>query len=124
MKSLEKYYVVDLGIRNNLLGYTETDYGYMLENIVYLELLGRGYQVHIGKYDSLGIDFVAVNQEGNRYYQVAETVLGESTREREFKSLEIVKDNYEKTILTMDKIFPSNKEGIKIKNVIEFLLEE
>ena len=124
LKSLEKYYVVDLGIRNNLLGYTETDYGHMLENIVYLELLGRGYQVHIGKYDSLEIDFVAVNQEGNRYYQVAETVLGESTREREFKSLEIVKDNYEKTILTMDKIFPSNREGIKIKNVIEFLLEE
>ena len=124
LKSLEKYYVVDLGIRNNILGYTDTDYGHMLENIVYFELLRRGYQVHIGKYDNLEIDFVAVDQEGNRYYQVAETILGELTRDREFKSLEIVKDNYEKTILTMDKIFPSNKEGIKIKNIIEFLLEE
>ncbi len=123
LKSLEKYYVVDLGIRNHILGYTQTDYGHMLENIVYLELLSRGYQVHIGKYNNLEIDFVAVNHDGNRYFQVSESILGESAREREYKSLELVRDNYEKTILTMDKIFLSNKEGIKIKNIIDFLLE-
>jgi uncharacterized protein len=124
LKSLEKYYIADIGIRNSLLGYTDTDYGHMLENIVFFELLGRGYQVHIGKYDSLEIDFVAVNHEERLYYQVAETILGESTRERELRSLQIVKDHYEKTILTMDKIFPTNKDGIKIKNIIEFLLED
>jgi len=124
LKSLEKYYVVDLGIRNNILGYTNTDYGHMLENIVYFELLRRGNSVFIGKYENLEVDFVAINQDGNKYYQVAESILGESTREREFKSLELVKDNYEKTILTMDKVYPSNKDGIKILNVIDFLLEE
>jgi len=123
LKSLEKYYVVDLGIRNHILGYTQTDFGHMLENIVYFELLRRGYQVHLGKYNNLEIDFVAVNQDGNKYFQVSESILGESTREREFKSLQLVKDNYEKTVLTMDKVFVSNKEGIKIKNIIDFLLE-
>ena len=96
----------------------------MLENTVYFELLRCGYQVHIGKYDNLEIDFVAISHEGNRYYQVTETILGELTREREFNSLKIVKNNYEKIILTMDKIFSSHKEGIKVDNVIEFLLEE
>ena len=124
LKSLEKYYVVDLGIRNNILGYTNTDYGHMLENIVYFELLRRGNSVFIGKYENLEVDFVAINQDGNKYYQVAESILGESTKEKELRPLEIVRDNYEKTILTMDKIYPSNKDGIKIMNVIDFLLEE
>ena len=100
-----------------------------MENIVYLELLRRGYDVYIGKVDDFEVDFVALNQNGRIYIQVADTLKGvdsSDTRimDREIRSLRKIDDNYEKIILTSDKIPRANEEGIKIQNVLEWLLEK
>ena len=102
LKSLEKYYVSDIGLRNFMLGKKAMDAGHILENIVYLELLRRGYKVYVGKIDDMEIDFVAQNEQGNTYIQVSASVRDENTLARELKPLKAVKDNYPKIILTLD----------------------
>jgi len=122
LKSLEKYYVVDIGLRKLLLGNKNTDIGHILENIVYLELLRRGYNVSIGKVDTLEIDFIAEKDGDKEYYQVSASVLDPITFEREIAPLRKVNDNYPKYIITMDEL-SSNNDGIKQINVIDFLLQ-
>ena len=123
LKSLEKYYAVDMGLRKLLLGKKNTDIGHILENIVYFELVRRGFEVSIGKIDDLEIDFIAEKDGDKEYYQVSASVLDPNTFEREIEPLRRVRDNYPKYIVTMDEI-TSNNEGIKQINVIDFLLEK
>lgn len=122
LKSLEKYYAVDMGLRHLLLGNRRRDIGHVLENIVYLELLRRGYKVSIGKVGELEIDFVAELNGERMYYQVSATVVNEETFEREIAPLKRVRDNYPKYIITMDEL-PMDEDGIKIINIIDFLLQ-
>ena len=124
LKTLEKYYIIDTGIRNVILGFRNSDFGHAIENIVYFELLRRGYEVTIGKNDSLEVDFIATNSNDKKYYQVTYTMLDDSVRNRELNSLKSINDNYEKIVLTMDKLYNNTSEdGIKIKYLIDFLLE-
>lgn len=123
LKTLEKYYIADMGLRNRLTGLRNTDYGHVLENIVYLELLRRGYEVTIGKIGSLEVDFVATKSNEKIYYQVSATILDEKTRERELRPLQSISDNYPKFILTMDQTVFNDYSGIKVLNIIDFLLE-
>ncbi|MBO5604936.1 MAG: ATP-binding protein, partial [Acidaminococcaceae bacterium] len=102
LKTLEKYYAVDTGLRYLLLGSSGTDVGHILENIVYLELLRRGFSVYVGKLDELEVDFVAKNQNGLQYIQVAASVRDDKTLQRELTSLQRISDNYPKLILTLD----------------------
>lgn len=125
LKTLEKYYVVDTGIRNIALGFKSSDLGHIIENVVYFELLRRGYDITVGKKDSLEIDFIASTPNDKKYFQVTLSMLDENVRKRELKPLQMIKDNYEKTIITLDKIYNNtSEEGIKIKYLIDFLLEE
>lgn len=121
LKSLEKYYLVDVGLRRLLLGDKYSDIGHILENIVYLELIRRGYRVSIGKIGNLEIDFVAENGDNRIYYQVAASVLDPSTFAREITPLKKVNDHYPKFIITMDEL-SINEDGIRQINVIDFLL--
>jgi len=123
LKTLEKYYVVDIGLRYTLLGKKAMDAGHILENIVYLELLRRSYDVYVGKVDSFEVDFVAQNQEGNHYYQVALTVREETTLDREIRPLQMLPDDYPKIILTLDDDPPRDIDGIKILNARDWLLD-
>jgi predicted AAA+ superfamily ATPase len=123
LKTLSKYYVVDTGIRNMLMGYSDNDIGHILETVVYFELLRRGYQVFIGKYYTNEIDFIAVMQDTKKYYQVTLSLLNEDVKTRELAPLKAINDNYEKTILSMDKTYITDHEGIKFQNIIDFLLE-
>lgn len=124
LKTLEKYYIVDTGIRNVILGFRNTDFGHLIENIVYFELLRRGYEVTIGKTDSLEVDFIATNSNDKKYFQVTYSMLDNSVKNRELNVLRSINDNYEKTILTMDKIYNNtSEEGIKIKYLVDFLME-
>ena len=123
LKTQSKYYMVDTGIRNMLLGYRDVDRGHILENVVYFELLRRGYDVSIGKTGEKEVDFIAVNPEEKKYYQVTESMAGESTRERELKPLRGINDNYEKVVLSMDRSFVSSYGGIKVLNLVDFLLD-
>ncbi len=122
LKTGDKYYVSDLGLRYFLLGRKEDGRGHILENIVYLELLRRGYDVYIGKVDEYEIDFVAINSKGIEYYQVAETVRNEETRD--IRTLDIIKDHYPKYLLTMDLDPETSYNGIRKKNVLDWLLEK
>ena len=122
LKLMEKYYAVDIGLRFLLLGQKANDVGHILENVVYLELIRRGYKVFVGKVDDVEIDFVAQNYEGNLYIQVSATVRDKSTLERELKPLQIVKDNYPKLLLTLDDDPSVDFDGIKQINVLEWLL--
>lgn len=124
LKSLEKYYAADVGLRNFMLGKKAMDVGHILENIVYLELLRRGYSVYVGKIDAFEVDFVAQNQNGNTYIQVAASVRDSSTLERELKPLKMIKDNYVKMILTLDDDPESDHDGITRKNAQEWLMED
>lgn len=123
LKTLQKYYIVDTGIRNMLLGYRDVDRGHILENVVYLELLRRGFNVSIGKVGEKEIDFVAIRPDKKVYYQVTESLLDKGVREREISALSTIKDNYEKVVLSMDNSFVTTQDGIKLQNVIDFLLE-
>jgi uncharacterized protein len=123
LKTLEKYYIVDTGIRNQLTGLRNTDFGHVLENIVYFELLRRGFAVSIGKVGTLEVDFVATKLDNIIYYQVSATIMEKETLERELRPLQNIPDNYEKVILTMDKTIYSDIRGIKIVNIIDFLLQ-
>ena len=129
LKTGEKYYVSDLGLRYFILGRKIGDYGHVLENVIYLELLRRGYDVFIGKVDEYEIDFVALNNDGRIYVQVAETLKGTDESDtkildRELRSLKKIDDNYEKIILTSDKTPLANEDGIKIRNVYDWLLDK
>lgn len=120
-----KYYAVDTGLRSYLLGKkANTDMGHILENVVYLELLRRGYKVYVGKVDEYEVDFVAENRDGIKYYQVALTVRDENVLERELRSLEKTGDHYPKYLLTLDVDLEADYNGIVKKNVVDWLLEE
>lgn len=123
LKSLEKYYLVDQGLRGLLSGSSGRDIGHVLENIVYLELLRRGYQVQVGKVGNQEIDFVAGKGSDRTYYQVAASILDEQTYQREIAPLKMVHDHYPKYIVTMDEV-PVGEDGIRQVNVVDFLLGE
>ena len=120
-----KYYVVDQGLRSYLLGKKAgSDMGHILENIVYLELLRRGYKVYVGKVDDLEVDFVTENRDGLKYYQVALSVRDEKVLERELKSLQKTGDHYPKYLLTLDMDLESDYNGITKINIIDWLLND
>lgn len=118
-----KYYAADVGLRYFLLGSKQMDQGHILENIVYLELIRRGYEVYIGKIGDAEVDFIAVNSEGEEYYQVSQTVLEEQTLKRELAPLEMIKDHNPKYLLTMDYTPFTSHNGIKQINVLDWLLK-
>ena len=125
-----KYYLSDIGLRYYLLGTKNADQGRILENVVYLELLRRGYEVYVGKVDRTEIDFIAINEEGTEYYQVAWTIMGEnqgsekkSVLERELFPLERIRDHNPKYLLTMDFTPLTSHNGIKQINVLDWLLK-
>ena len=118
-----KFYGVDTGLRSYLLGKkADSDMGHILENIVYLELLRRGYKVYVGKVDDLEIDFVAENRDGLKYYQVALTLRDEDVLKRELRSLQKTEDYYPKYLLTLDMDLEADYDGIRKINVIDWLL--
>lgn len=118
-----KYYVADIGLRYYLMGTRQVDQGHILENIVYLELLRRGYEVHIGKIGDAEVDFIAINSEGQEYYQVSQSVLEEQTLQRELASLEAIKDHNPKYLLTLDYTPTVSHNGIRQMNVLEWLIK-
>ena len=124
LETLEKYYLGDLGFRFWLLGKEQGDLGRRLENAVYLELLRRYRTVCVGKVGTAEIDFVGLGQDGPEYFQVAQTVLDETTRNREFAPLEAIADNYPKTVLTLDRVGVGDYRGIRHLNVIDWMLGE
>lgn len=124
LRTLSKYYIVDIGLRNYLLGFRDVDTGHIIENIVYFELLRKGYDVAIGKIDDKEIDFIAVNAERKIYIQVTESMNDPATREREFAPLRKVKDNYEKIIIANEVLNTATQDGIRIVKLIDFLLAE
>lgn len=122
LKSLEKYYIVDIGMRYMLLGSKMMDTGHILENVVYLELLRRGYDVYVGKIDNYEVNFVAQNHKGTIYYQVALIVRDEKTLQRELRPLQAIRDHYPKVILTMDEDSKIQYDGIRRINARDWLL--
>lgn len=123
LKTLQKEYIVDMGFRNMLLGYRDADRGHILENIVFLELLRRDYKIYIGKVGEFEVDFIAEKPNEKIYIQVTESMMSETVKERELRSLKAIDDNYEKIVLSMDKSFIKSYDGIKAINVIDWLLE-
>ena len=123
LKTLGKYYIVDIGLRNFLLGYRDMDTGHMIENVVYFELLRRGYDVAVGKIGSQEIDFIATKDHEKIYFQVTDDMTSELTRQRELAPLKMVRDNYRKVILTMNTNSTASVEGIEIIRLIDFLIE-
>ncbi len=123
LKTLGKYYIVDIGLRNYLLGYRDVDTGHIIENIVYFELLRRGFDVAVGKVGDKEIDFIAAKDDVKVYYQVTDDMTAESTRNRELAPLMAVRDNYEKVVIAMSTYSTASVEGIKIVRLIDFLLE-
>lgn len=122
LKTLEKNYIIDLGFRNMLLGYRDADRGHIIENIVFLELIRRDYHVYIGKFKETEIDFVAEKPNDKLYIQVTESMLSPETRERELRPLQMIPDNYEKIVLSMDRNYITSYDGIKSLNLIDWLL--
>ena len=122
LKTLEKYYVVDIGMRTMLLGSRAMDVGHVLENVVYLELLRRGYEVYVGKVDDLEVDFVAMDQKRTIYYQVAASVRDENTLRRELTPLQKIPDHYQKVILTLDEDPEADYDGIRRINALDWLV--
>ena len=124
LKANKKYYMVDLGIRNHILPRKYYDLGFSVENIVFFELLRRGYKVAIGKYQENEVDFVAEKRGEFTYIQVTADMVSENTFNREMKPLYAIQDNYEKIVLTLDKLTVGNYDGIKVVNVIDWLLNK
>lgn len=124
LKTLEKYYVVDIGLRYMLLGKTNADVGHILENVVYLELIRRGYDVYVGQMGDLEVDFVAMNEDGITYFQVSASVRDKNTLDRELGSLLKINDHYPKYILTLDDDPVADYNGIKRINVLYWLLKK
>lgn len=124
LRTLGKYYIVDTGLRTYLLGNRDRDRGHILENVVYLELLRRGYDLAVGKVDNTEIDFIATKYNEKMYIQVTESLQGEEVRSRELAPLEKIRDNYEKIVLSMDIDSGTTYNGIKALNIINWLLEQ
>ncbi|OTA27604.1 hypothetical protein B9G54_00580 [Alloscardovia macacae] len=122
LKTLGKNYICDMGFRNMLLGYRDADRGHILENIVYLELLRRGYRVYIGKIGTTEVDFVAEKPSEKLYIQVTESLQNPDTRARELRPLQSIRDNYEKIVLSMDRDFLTSYDGIRTVNLVDWLL--
>ena len=122
LRTLGKYYIADIGLRNYLLGFRDRDTGHVLENIVYFELLRRGYDVAIGKVDNAEIDFVATKADEKIYVQVTESMMSEDVRRRELTPLQKVRDNYEKIILSLDPGLETSYEGIRSLSLIDWLI--
>lgn len=124
LKTNQKMYIVDLGIRRHLLPRKKYDLGFSLENVVFLELLRRGYEVSVGKVGATEIDFVARKNDNVYYYQVTASMVEESTFEREMAPLRNINDNYPKTVITLDRFTLGNYEGIQVVNAIDWLLDK
>lgn len=124
LRTLGKYYIVDNGLRNYLLGFRNRDSGHALENVVYFELLRRGYDVAIGKVDNSEVDFIATKADEKFYVQVTESMISEEVRARELTPLMRINDNYEKMVLSMEPGLESSYEGIKSRSLMEWLIEE
>lgn len=122
LRTLGKYYIVDIGLRNYLLGYRDMDIGHCIENIVYFELLRRGYDVAIGKIDEKEVDFIATGAKEKIYFQVTESMNDPSVRERELAPLRKIRDNYGKVVLAAECDIPVTHDGIKIVKLTDFLL--
>lgn len=122
LRTLGKYYIVDIGLRNYLLGFRDRDTGHAIENVVYFELLRRGYDVSIGKIDNSEVDFIATKADDKIYVQVTESMTSEDVRKRELAPLQKINDNYEKIILSLDTGMDSSYDGIKSVNLIDWLL--
>ena len=112
----------NIGLRNYLLGFRNRDSGHALENVVYFELLRRGYDVSIGKIDNAEVDFIAIKPDEKIYLQVTETMTGEEVRRRELAPLQKINDNYEKIVLSMNTGMDSSYDGIKSINLIDWLI--
>ena len=123
LRTLGKYYIVDIGLRNYLLGYRDGDSGHILENIIYFELLRRGYDVAIGKIDNQEVDFIATKADEKKYVQVTESMNAPETRERELAPLRKIRDNYEKIVIALECDLTQTQDGIKIIRALDFLLE-
>ena len=123
LKANRKMYIVDLGLRNHILPRKNYDLGFSLENLVYFELLRRGYKVTIGKVGNTEVDFVAEKQGVYQYFQVTADMTSQETFEREIRPLENIRDNYEKIILTMDRLTPGNYNGIQVRYLLDWLIE-
>jgi hypothetical protein len=124
LKTLEKYYIVDIGLRNAMLGNAGKDVGRVLENVVYLELIRRGYEVYIGKVDEVEVDFVCKEETGIKYIQVAASVRDENTLARELRPLQKIVDHYPKCIMTLDRDPIADYDGIKRINALDYLLHK
>ena len=123
LRTLGKYYIVDMGLRNYLLGFRDRDSGHALENVVFFELLRRGYDVSIGKVDNLEVDFIATKADDKLYVQVTESMTSDEVRRRELAPLQKISDNYEKIVLSMNTGMDASYEGIKSINLIDWLVE-
>lgn len=123
LRTLGKYYIVDIGLRNFLLGFRNRDSGHAIENVVYFELLRRGYDVAIGKIDNQEVDFIATTADDKRYIQVTESMQSEDVRKRELAPLQKIRDNYEKIVLSLEPGLDSSYEGIKSLNLVDWLLD-
>ena len=123
LKTQGKYYFVDNGLKNIIAGISSYDTGSSYENLIYIELLRRGYEVYGGQYNDIEIDFIAIKPNERVYYQVARSIMDEKVEEREKKSLLAINDNYKKVILTMDNVKNKQIDGIEVINIIDFLME-
>jgi hypothetical protein len=123
LEFFDKVFLNDIGLRHGLIGYRERDINGLLENIVFKELQARGYKISIGVIDQREVDFIAEKQNEKKYVQVCYSLAGEAAVEREFGNLEKIKDNYEKMVISMDRIFPAERNGIIHRYLIDFLLE-
>lgn len=123
LRTLGKYYIVDIGLRNFLLGFRNRDSGHAIENVVYFELLRRGYDVAIGKADNSEVDFAAAKMDDRLYVQVTESMVSEDTRRRDLAPLQKISDNYEKIVLSLDPGLDSSYEGIKSISLISWFVE-
>ena len=123
LRTLGKYYIVDIGLRNYLLGFRDRDTGHVLENVVYLELLRRGYDVAIGKIDRFEVDFIATKADEKLYIQVTESMRDEMVRERELRPLQKIQDNYKRLVLTLEPGIEREFGGIQVVNVVDWLIE-
>ncbi|HIY00849.1 MAG TPA: ATP-binding protein [Candidatus Blautia faecipullorum] len=122
LRTLGKYYIVDIGLRNYLLGFREGDSGHILENIIFFELMRRGYDVAIGKIDNQEVDFIATKTDEKKYIQVTETMNAPETRERELAPLRKIRDSYEKIVIALECDLTQTQDGIKIIRALDFLL--
>ena len=119
-----KWYIVDLVLRNHILPKKQYGLGFSLENLVYFELLGRGYKVNVGKNGNTEVDFVAQKQGALMYYQVTADMTNEDTFNREIRPLRAINDNYEKVVLTLDRLTVGDYEGIKVVSLLDWLTEK